>query len=91
MPIRRRTYRIHIAGIEILTIEQHTPAQRAALDKIVHAVQGPQHRAFAAAGRADEGCHLAVGNLHEHPAHGLTAAVTDAHILEGETDGLCWR
>ena len=70
-------HRINVGGVEILPFVNHPPRQAAAWDQVVHAVEGPQHGAFAAAGGADERGDLAAGNAEERLFDGLKGAVAD--------------
>ena len=46
-------------AVDVLAVEEQLPAGAAAGDQVVHAVDGAQQRALAAAARADDGRHLA--------------------------------
>ena len=48
----------------------------------MHPVQRPQHSRLTAAGRADEGCHIARLYRDRHTGNGLKRTVVDVHVFE---------
>ena len=82
--MRRRTSTVNIGGVEILPLVNHPSRQAAAGDQVVHAVEGPQYGALAAAGGADERGDLAAGNAEEHPFDSLKGAVADRDVFAAD-------
>ena len=70
--------------IKVLAIKQHSAGEAAALDQIIHAVESPQNRGFAAAGRTNKGCYFPLGDFHENivDSNIFAVAVADADILQ---------
>ena len=65
------------ASVYVLTVKQYLAIDAAALDEVVHAVQGLKEGGFAAARRAYEGGYLLFLNVHVYALEGVKIAVVE--------------
>ena len=74
---------IHPLVIEVLAIKKNPAREATALDQIIHAVESPQNRGFAAARGTNEGCYFPLGDFHEDivDSNIFTVAIADADIF----------
>ena len=73
---------IDALGIDRVAVDPHVAAGRDAVDQVVHPVDAPQQRRFAAARRADDRRHLALGDRHRDVEQGLLVAVPEREVFD---------
>ena len=72
---------VHPGVIDILSVEVHLALDLHGGNQVVHAVQSPQERGFAAAGGADKGGDLPLRNGHGHIVEGVIGPVPQVQAL----------
>ncbi|MCY1437076.1 hypothetical protein D9M71_532250 [compost metagenome] len=65
-------------AVDVVAVEVDRAFHAAAVNQVVHAVEGTQQGRLAAAGRADEGGHALLGDVHADIEQGLLVAVVQA-------------
>ncbi len=68
---------VDVGREDLLVVEQHVPRMMGSFDQVVHAVERPQKRRFAAARRPDQGHDRALGNRNRDAMEGLVGAVPE--------------
>jgi hypothetical protein len=82
MPMRRRTSTASTLGVvDVLAVEEDFALGARRRHQVVHAVEGAQHRALAAAGRADQRRDLLPLDVEVDVAHGHKIAVKDPQVF----------
>src|SRR6185436_10316125 len=76
--------RIDVLAIKVLTVINDGAIDTGVPDQIVHAVEAPDHRALAAAGRSDERRDAVAPDVEADLADGRCASVADAEIAHLE-------
>ncbi|MCY1432221.1 hypothetical protein D9M71_482120 [compost metagenome] len=82
-------------GVDVVTVEADLAVDAAAVDQIVHAVEGAQQGRLAATGRADEGGDAVLRDVQADVEQRLLVAVEqveaghlEGHRLAGQVEGL---
>src|SRR5581483_6348720 len=73
-------------AVDVMTLVLDRAPHPGRRDEVVHAVETPQDRALAAAGRPDEGGDLVGGDVAGDAGHGLVGLVLDAQVRHREHD-----
>ena len=74
--------------IDVLPIQQHLPLDMGVGREVVQAVQRPQERGLARAGRPDDAQDLVGGNVDRHPAQRFLLALEDQEIPDRKLNGM---
>ena len=71
---------VHVLAVDVLAVVEHLAVYLHALDEVVHAVEGLEKGALAAAGGADEGGYLVGGDLKADVLERVVLAVVEVEV-----------
>lgn len=75
-----QTHNVGTAAIYILVVYKNPSRKACAVDNVVHPVQCPKERGFAAPGRAYQGSYSPRGNIHRYAEQRLSNAVIKIQV-----------
>ena len=82
---------VHPGRVDVLAVEQHPARDPAALDQLVHPVEGAQEGGLAAPGRADERVDPVGREAERHALHGGELAVHRRQLVGLDPDRVAAR
>jgi hypothetical protein len=82
-----QAHRVHGGRVDVGAVEQDATFHARARGHLVHTIEAPHERRFAAARRADDGSHAPLDDRQRDAADGLRLAEEGAHVLGRHLDG----